>query len=186
MLRATLRQQAIIGFLAVKIALGMAAFIMLTVGVPVELQHHQSDALPNLFLGLIWLPSVEFLPTVTPHQKYVTLARLVLPFRVSISGSAAGTGIEDNRPNQSMQRTAGLPPVRRYPQTNSTHHAPSRSFLLFISHLKPQPRRGSMESAGGTTEISPGQRRTAPAAPGTHHKKTHPSFSDAVGHAVAF
>jgi hypothetical protein len=78
MLRMTLRQQAILGFLSVKVTLGIAAFMMLTIGVPVSLQRHQSDALPNLFLGLIWIPSIEFLPSVTPHQKYVTIARLLL------------------------------------------------------------------------------------------------------------
>lgn len=90
MLRATLRQQAIIGFLAVKITLGIAAFMMLSIGVPVSLQRHQSDALPLLFLGLIWLPSVEFLPSVTPHQKYVTLARLLLTIPCVYFGVRSG------------------------------------------------------------------------------------------------
>jgi hypothetical protein len=90
MLRATPRQQAVIGFLAVKIGLGLSAFMMLTIGVPVSLQRHQSDALPNLFLGLIWLPSVEFLPAVTPHQKYVTLARLALTIPCVYFGVRSG------------------------------------------------------------------------------------------------
>ena len=56
MLRMTLRQQAILGCLGAKITLGIVAFMMLTIGVPVSLQRHQFDAIPNLFLGLIWLP----------------------------------------------------------------------------------------------------------------------------------
>lgn len=75
---ATPRQQAIVCFLTVKITLGIAAFGALTVGVPSSLLRHQSDALPILFLGLIWAPSIEFLPSVTPHQRYLTLARLLL------------------------------------------------------------------------------------------------------------
>jgi hypothetical protein len=78
MLRMTLRQQAIICFVAVKVTLGVFALAMLTIGVPASLQRHESDVLPNLFIGLIWLPSVEFIPRVTPHQKYVTVARLLL------------------------------------------------------------------------------------------------------------
>jgi hypothetical protein len=84
MLRMTLLQQAIIGFLALKITQGIAAFMMLTIGFAVSLQRHQSDAWPNFFLGLIWLPSVEFLPRVTPHQKYVTIARLLLSIPLAV------------------------------------------------------------------------------------------------------
>ena len=90
MLRMTLRQQAIFGFLVVKITLGFVGFAMLTVGFPVSLQRQQSDALPNLFLGLIWLPSVEFLPSVTPHQKYVTIARLLLTIPCIYFGVRSG------------------------------------------------------------------------------------------------
>jgi hypothetical protein len=90
MLRMTLRQQAIIGFLAVKITQGIASFMMITIGSAVSFQRHQSDAWPNLFLGLIWLPSIEFLPRVTPHQKYVTIARLVLSIPFIFLGVRSG------------------------------------------------------------------------------------------------
>ena len=42
-----------------------------------------------------------------------------------------------------------------------------------------------MEWAGGPTENSQGQMREAHAAPEAPSPKTHPSFSDAVGHAAA-
>lgn len=78
LLRMTYRQQAIVGWLAVKISLGLAAFMMATIGSGVSFQRGQADAWPNLFLGLIWIPGVEFIPKVTPHQRYVTLARVIL------------------------------------------------------------------------------------------------------------
>jgi hypothetical protein len=30
-----------------------------------------------LFLGLLWLPGLECLPRLTPHQRYLTLARFL-------------------------------------------------------------------------------------------------------------
>ena len=74
----TYRQQAIVGWIAVKFALGIAAFMMATIGAGVSFQRGQADAWPNLFLGLIWIPWVEFIPKVTPHQRYVTLTRIAL------------------------------------------------------------------------------------------------------------
>jgi hypothetical protein len=90
MLRMTLRQQAILGFIAVKLTQGIGAFMMITIGSAVSFQRHQSDAWPNLFLGLIWLPCVEFLPRVTPHQKYVTVARLLLSIPFIYLGVRSG------------------------------------------------------------------------------------------------
>lgn len=78
MLTWTRRQQAIVGWFAVKFAFGIAAFMLATIGAAVSFQHGQADAWPNLFLGLIWIPGIEFIPKVTLHQRYVTLARIVL------------------------------------------------------------------------------------------------------------
>jgi hypothetical protein len=89
-LRMTLRQQAILGFIAVKLTQGIGAFMMITIGSAVSFQRHQSDAWPNLFLGLIWLPSIEFLPRVTPHQKYVTIARTLLSIPFIYLGVSSG------------------------------------------------------------------------------------------------
>jgi hypothetical protein len=78
LLRMTYRQQAIIGWMAVKLALGIAAFMLATIGAGVSFQRGQADAWPNLFLGLIWIPGVEFIPKVTPHQRNISIARIVL------------------------------------------------------------------------------------------------------------
>ena len=89
-LRMTLRQQAILGFIAVKLTQGIMAFMMITIGSAVSFQRHQPDAWPNLFLGLVWLPSIEFLPRVTPHQKYVTVARILLSIPFVYLGVRSG------------------------------------------------------------------------------------------------
>ena len=78
LLRITYRQQAIVGWIAVKLTMGIVAFMFATIGAGVSFQRGQADAWPNLFLGLIWIPGVEFIPRVTPHQRYVTLARIAL------------------------------------------------------------------------------------------------------------
>jgi hypothetical protein len=78
LLRMTLRQQAIVGWMAVKGALGITGILCATVGAGVSFSRHQADALPNLFLGLIWIPGIEFIPRVTPHQRYVSIARVIL------------------------------------------------------------------------------------------------------------
>lgn len=78
LIRLTYRQQAIVGWIAVKFAFGFAAFIMTTVGAGTSFQRGQADAWPLLFLGLIWIPGIEFIPKVTPHQRYLTLARIAL------------------------------------------------------------------------------------------------------------
>jgi hypothetical protein len=89
--RMTRRQQAIIAWGATKFGLGFAAFIMMTVGTGTSYQHGQSrDALVFFCLGLIWLPSVEFIPRLTPHQKYISLARLVLSIPLVVIGIQRG------------------------------------------------------------------------------------------------
>lgn len=70
--------QAIVGWLAVKSAMGIAALMIATVGAGVSYSRGQTDFWPNLLLGLIWIPGPEFVTRLTPHQKWITLARLVL------------------------------------------------------------------------------------------------------------
>ena len=89
----TLRQQAIVGWIAVKAALGFGAFIMATVGAGVSFQHGDPDAWANLCLGIIWIPGIEFIPKVTPHQRYVTLARIVLSIPCIYFGIKSGNWV---------------------------------------------------------------------------------------------
>jgi hypothetical protein len=86
----TTRQQAIVGWMAIKGALGFAAFMMATLGAGVAFQRGQSDAWPLLCLGIIWIPWIEFLPTVAPYQRFVTIARLLLSIPCVILGMRSG------------------------------------------------------------------------------------------------
>jgi hypothetical protein len=90
LLRMTYRQQAIVGWIAVKFALGIAALMLATIGAGVSFQRGQADAWPDLFLGLIWIPGVEFIPKVTPYQRYLTLARIALSIPCIYFGIKSG------------------------------------------------------------------------------------------------
>lgn len=90
LLSMTRRQQAIIGWMGMKMGMGFAAFIMATVGSGVSFQHGYADAWSNLFLGLIWIPGIEFVPRVTPHQRYVTIARILLSLPCIYFGVKSG------------------------------------------------------------------------------------------------
>lgn len=91
MSRMTRRQQAIIAWGVTKFTLGFVAFIIMTVGTGMSYQQGKPrDALVFFFLGLIWLPSLEFIPRLTPHQKYITLARLVLSVSLVTIGIRGG------------------------------------------------------------------------------------------------
>lgn len=76
--RLSLRQQAITGWLATKSVLGLVCFLMLTAAVPMFFFKRDPNAWPVLFIALLWIPGMEFVPKVTPHQRYLTLARIVL------------------------------------------------------------------------------------------------------------
>ena len=76
--RLSLRQQAITGWLATKGVLGLFSFLMLTAAVPMYFFQRSPNAWPVLFLALLWMPGIEFIPKVTPYQRYLTLARIVL------------------------------------------------------------------------------------------------------------
>ena len=90
LLQITRRQQAIIGWGVMNLTFGFAFFIMTAVGGFGGLAQGHHDALPLLFLGLLWIPSVEFIPKVTPHQKYVTVARLLLSIPCIYVGMKSG------------------------------------------------------------------------------------------------
>lgn len=89
-LRMTKRQQAIIGWMAVKFGMGIAAVIMATVGAGVSFNNGYRDAWANLCLGLIWIPGVEFIPRVTPYQRYATLGRILLSIPCIYFGVKSG------------------------------------------------------------------------------------------------
>ncbi len=83
-------QQAVVGWIAFKGAMGVTALLMMTLGAFISRVKGQSDEVPNLLLGAVWVPWLEFIPTVTPHQKYITLARIILTIPLTIWGIRTG------------------------------------------------------------------------------------------------
>lgn len=78
LIRQTYRQQAIMGWILFKLLSGIFAFTIGIAGGILGLQEGRAEAWPMLFLALIWFPSVEFIPIITPHQRYVSLLRITL------------------------------------------------------------------------------------------------------------
>ena len=82
--------QASIGWISTKVALGIGSFLCMTLGAGISFANGQPDALANFLIGLIWLPGVEFIPRVTPYQKWVSIGRLLLSIPVVYLGVQSG------------------------------------------------------------------------------------------------
>src|SRR5436190_6446064 len=82
--RLTTRQQAIFGWVVTKWLVGLLAVMAVIFMFPMTLSRHDADAWPILLLGLIWLPLLGVFPKITPHQKYFTIARILLSIPVGI------------------------------------------------------------------------------------------------------
>jgi hypothetical protein len=72
---------------------GIAAFILMTAGSGSSLESNPLRALLFFLLGVIWLPGLEFIPRLTPHQKYITLARFGLSLLCIYFGIQRGAWI---------------------------------------------------------------------------------------------
>jgi len=88
--RFTRFQQAVIGWIVIKVSLGLIAFLFMTVASLISLMKGRSDAFPNFLFGFIWLPAFEFIPSVTQRQKYLTIARIILTIPVVYLGLQSG------------------------------------------------------------------------------------------------
>ncbi len=82
--------QAALGWIAVKCAGGFIAFLFMVPLSLVSLVQRRGDALLTFLLGFVWFPWIEFLPKVTPHQKWVTAGRIVLTIPLAIWGIKGG------------------------------------------------------------------------------------------------
>ena len=71
-------QQAMVGWAILKFTMLIAAGLLATVGFISSYSRDKSDAFPNLFLGLLWLPSIEFIPKLLPYQRHISIARIAL------------------------------------------------------------------------------------------------------------
>jgi hypothetical protein len=79
-------EHAFYGWIGTKGGMGICALMFIVVGAPVSALRGKSDALPNLLLGLIWLPWLEFLPTLERKQKLITICRLIASVPVVYMG----------------------------------------------------------------------------------------------------
>ena len=82
-------EQLFFVFLVTKIFLGGLAILFVFVS-PFLFLMKAPDATADLLLGLIWLPGLEFIPRVTPKQKYITVCRLLLTIPAVYMGINSG------------------------------------------------------------------------------------------------
>ena len=83
-------KQAALYWLITKLVMGFVALGLVGIAAPVSALTGKADAWPNLLLGLIWLPGIEFIPRITPNQKIVTVIRCILSIPVIYMGVQSG------------------------------------------------------------------------------------------------
>jgi hypothetical protein len=83
-------RQAAIGWFATKTTLAITSFIALIVGGLAGFARGQSDAIHVTVLALVWLPSIEFIPSLVEHQRFITIGRALLSVPLLLLGSRAG------------------------------------------------------------------------------------------------
>ena len=65
-------------WIATKLILAVVCINVIPLCLGLWLANQNLAARPFFFLGLLWLPGLEFIPRLTPQQRYLTLARLFL------------------------------------------------------------------------------------------------------------
>jgi hypothetical protein len=73
-----------------KIMMGFGAILMTFLAGPIHWLTKQPDALPVWGLGLVWFPGLEYIPRLTEHQKFITLARIILSLPLIWLGVTTG------------------------------------------------------------------------------------------------
>lgn len=74
----------------IKFSFLIISFAMMIAGGLVGLMRGNADA-PYLFmLAIVWFPSIEFFPKLTPNQKYITLLRIIFSVPLIYLGYKAG------------------------------------------------------------------------------------------------
>jgi hypothetical protein len=85
----SVEEQLLLLFLVTKIFLGGLAALFVFMA-PFLFLMKAPDARADLLLGLIWLPGLEFIPKLTPNQKYITICRLFFTIPVIYLGINSG------------------------------------------------------------------------------------------------
>jgi hypothetical protein len=76
--------------LAVKITGGVVSLVFLSIAPIVTYVQGHSDWWVFVCLGLLWLPAFEFIPKITPYQRYLTVARILLTIPCVWAGYRSG------------------------------------------------------------------------------------------------
>lgn len=84
-------QQAAIAWILMKSVGALLSFILILFSMINFVKGMRADALIMLGLGLIWMPSIEFIPKITPKQKYITIARIILSIPLIVLGIQGGS-----------------------------------------------------------------------------------------------
>ncbi len=83
------KEQILYLFFFMKIITGGLAVLLVFLS-PFLFLMKAPDAPADLLLGLLWLPGFEFIPRLTPHQKYISICRLVLTIPAVCMGINSG------------------------------------------------------------------------------------------------
>jgi hypothetical protein len=84
------KDQVYLTFVTTKIMMGFGAILMTFLAGPIHWLTKQPDALPVWGLGLVWFPGLEYIPRLTEHQKFITLARMILSLPLIWLGVTTG------------------------------------------------------------------------------------------------
>ena len=117
--QASLRQQAVFLWMVSKFVLALICIMILPMCFVLWLHENRTDLRPVALLALFWLPVLEFITQVTPYQRYLTMARLVL----SILASST---------SQRIPRIPGAKPEATFPIEQS-------AFRLSPRRSRPEP-----------------------------------------------
>ncbi len=83
------KEQILYLFFFIKIVMGGLAVLLVFVA-PFLFLMKAPDAPADLLLGLLWFPGIEFIPKFTPHQRLITVCRLVFTIPVVCMGINSG------------------------------------------------------------------------------------------------
>jgi hypothetical protein len=90
LLRMPRYRQAAIGWWATKASIAIVAFIFLLVGGLVGFFQGQPEAIHFTLLALIWFPGPEFVPSLAQHQRFITVARILLSVPIVLLALQSG------------------------------------------------------------------------------------------------
>jgi len=90
-LRMSRYRQAALGWCATKASIAIVAFLFLLVGGLVGFFRGRPEAAHFTLLALIWFPGPEFILSLVQHQRFITVARIILSTPIIVLALQYGT-----------------------------------------------------------------------------------------------